>query len=249
MGRFVMIINNNLVTNKKPEFMRSGITDLDDILGGGIPMGYSILLSADPGAGKTTLATQISSYVSDTHKVLFVSNEESSDAIASRIDRLGGGNIDILASIDLYGDDLINIIKEGNYNLVIIDSIQSLKDHSTKAYSRGALEALKKLSHESRTTRQFSMIGISQVTKSGDVRGSKEIPHLFDVLVRILRVSDDVREIDIYKNRFGIESSFYQFMTAGGFSSYKNIELTESDALQLLAISQATSKRPWWRIF
>ncbi len=103
-----------------------GIEEMDRVLGGGLTKGSSILLGGDPGIGKTTLSFAVASRMVDLGMdVLYVSGEESRKQLAGRKKRLGlKSSFSLLATSRL--DDITDAVKEGNYQLVIIDSIQSI---------------------------------------------------------------------------------------------------------------------------
>ena len=74
---------------EKFERVKSGISEFDTVLGGGIVPGSLVLLGGDPGIGKSTLLTQVSAHLAQTQKVLYVSAEESCAQVKMRCDRLG----------------------------------------------------------------------------------------------------------------------------------------------------------------
>ena len=105
----------------------TGFVELDQILGGGIVDGSSILLFGDPGIGKSTLLLQIASFVSGNNKpVLYVSGEESSHQIRSRSERLKSTNDSLYYIGSTNITTIIENIEKVEPALVVIDSIQTM---------------------------------------------------------------------------------------------------------------------------
>ena len=103
-----------------------GIEEMDRVLGGGLTCGSAILLGGDPGIGKTTLCFEIASKMVELgHSVLYVSGEESLRQLSARRKRLMLGNPFPMLTTNRM-EDILDALNEHNYNLVIIDSIQSV---------------------------------------------------------------------------------------------------------------------------
>ena len=105
---------------------KTGLGELDRVMGGGIVKGSLVLLGGDPGIGKSTLLLQICQYIGSGLKVLYVSGEESVKQIKLRALRLkvSSENLFIAAETDL--STIINLIMTGKPDIVIIDSIQTM---------------------------------------------------------------------------------------------------------------------------
>jgi DNA repair protein RadA/Sms len=105
--------------------------ELDTVLGGGLSAGSLVLLSGEPGIGKSTLALQMSEwYGSRNQQVLYISGEEHIGQISARAVRLGvkNKNISILTESDF--DSIFATIQLSNANIVIIDSLSVLSSSS-----------------------------------------------------------------------------------------------------------------------
>ena len=127
-GRILDVQNlNEIISEKKQERISSGIKDLDTVLGGGILPAGVLLIAGQPGIGKSTLLMQISSFIASSRPVLYVSGEESAEQVALRAQRLGAsGSNKLKFASSTSADDISATIREGNFDLVIIDSIQTL---------------------------------------------------------------------------------------------------------------------------
>ena len=104
----------------------TGIGELDRVLGGGLVKGSIVLLSGDPGIGKSTILLQICGRMADNYNILYVSGEESARQIKLRAERLGvtGGSILLMSETDVQG--ICEYIRVSRPDLVIIDSIQTM---------------------------------------------------------------------------------------------------------------------------
>ena len=104
----------------------TGIGELDRVLGGGIVKGSVVLLSGDPGIGKSTILLQICNALQENLNVLYVSGEESAMQIKMRAERLGvySDNVSIMTETDVIS--VCEYIKSAKPDLVMIDSIQTM---------------------------------------------------------------------------------------------------------------------------
>src|SRR5665213_1645783 len=111
--------------SKQPR-IDTGMPEVNQVLGGGMVPGSVMLLSGDPGIGKSTLVLQLAALLSTTRPVLYVSGEESASQIKLRADRLGVGDssLELLTETDV--DSIVATVEAGDYGLVIIDSIQTM---------------------------------------------------------------------------------------------------------------------------
>jgi DNA repair protein RadA/Sms len=181
----------------------TGIGEFDRVLGGGIVPGSLILLSGEPGIGKSTLLLQAAAAVPDA---LYVSGEESSEQIATRFRRLGltAPSLTFMAETDLA--TIAATIEERKPALAIIDSIQTTAsaeiDSDTGGVSqiRGVTAALMELAKRT----GIPVLIVGQVTKDGGVAGPKTLEHLVDVVVSFEGDrSSSYRLLRTTKNRFG----------------------------------------------
>lgn len=184
----------------------TGIGELDRVLGGGIVDGSLVLLSGEPGIGKSTLAAMVASAFGTTSPILYASGEESAPQLSGRLKRLG---VD-LTSVAYVGstsvERIAKTLEKEHPPLVIIDSVQTLTSTELDVAAGGAtlvryatnvlLETAKKTG--------VPILLIGQVTKDGSVAGPKTLEHLVDVvLVLEGNAGHMTRLLRAEKNRFG----------------------------------------------
>ena len=111
-----------------PEFIRTqtGLGELDRVLGGGLVNSSVVLLSGEPGIGKSTLLLQISDSLGKSRKVLYVSGEESYGQLKLRAGRLGiaGHNLFILTETNI--ENIMAQVDKIAPEVIIVDSIQTI---------------------------------------------------------------------------------------------------------------------------
>lgn len=189
----------------------TGIGELDRVLGGGFVLGMTVLLSGEPGIGKSTLLLQINRAKKTTpHRsssaILYIAGEESPQQIKIRAERLGidGEEMDVLAQTDV---DLINeVLDRQEASLVIVDSIQTLatSDLTGPAGSIGQVRECAARLATSCKSRGTPLVLVGHVTKDGSVAGPKTLEHIVDT---VLSLDGDhlsnLRLLTVTKNRFG----------------------------------------------
>ncbi len=186
--------------------MKLGVTELDELLGGGIVPGSVVLLSGDPGVGKSTLALQIAMSVAKSQRVLYVSGEETAAQIRLRADRLNAvaSNIDLLA--DNSTDAAAQLIGTGDYGLVLVDSIQTMASEAVSSASGtvSQITAGAQLMLREAKKSQTALLIIGHVTKEGNIAGPKILEHLVDVVLYFEGERfGGFKVLKSMKNRFG----------------------------------------------
>lgn len=187
--------------------MSTGIADLDTVLGGGVLPAGVMLLAGQPGIGKSTLLLQIAAHIAEDHAVLYASGEESASQVKLRAARLGaeaGDDLQFVASTS--ADDITATIRSGKYNVVIIDSIQTLSlDEITSA--PGTVSQITNSSNviiRAAKESGAAVIFVGHVTKEGSIAGPKVLEHLVDV---VLQFEGDryggFKVVRAVKNRYG----------------------------------------------
>lgn len=187
--------------------MRTGIADVDVVLGGGIVAGSVNLIAGQPGIGKSTLLLQLASLVAREHSVLYVSGEESEHQVGMRAQRLGvAGTERLQLATTNMAEDVAATVAGGAYDFVVVDSIQTMTVQAVAAApgsvsqitnSTAVLVAAAKASNT-------AMFVVGHVTKEGSIAGPKVLEHIVDV---VLQLEGDAyggfKVLRAIKNRFG----------------------------------------------
>lgn len=211
----------------------SGISEFDNVLGGGIVNGSLILLGGDPGIGKSTLLTQIAAHLSSTDKVLYFSAEESCSQVKMRAERLGlnGENLYLVNETCIDG---IETELDG-VKYCIIDSIQAVytEELSSAAGSVGQVrECAVKLMRIAKS-KGITFFIIGHVTKEGALAGPKVLEHIMDTVLYFEGENqENFRILRAVKNRFGNVAEVGVFeMTDSGIiavTDYSGVFLSEN---------------------
>ncbi len=209
------------------ERMRTGINEWDRVMGGGIVPGSLMILTGDPGIGKSTLLLHVAYALSVNHVVFYFSSEESLEQIKLRTERLNCSSSKVLFSDQADLDVLIQTCQQQKPALVIIDSIQNcfLTETDTSAGSVGQLkEAAFKLMRLSKDY-GIAVLTCGHITKEGVMAGPKTLEHVVDA-VFYLQGEDrwQTRILRSVKNRFGTNSELGFFeMNEQGLVEVPNI--------------------------
>ncbi len=199
----------------KERFFRraTGIGELDRALGGGIVEGSVSLLSGEPGIGKSTLLLQLCKALSDW-KILYVSGEESARQIAQRAARLNIENDNLFLFCETDLEKVLAEASAGDYNLVLVDSIQTLCDNTLSSAPGGAAQVKQSTSALISLTKQseFATILVGHVNKDGVIAGPKLLEHMVDVVLYFEGDrTQSCRIIRTIKNRYGATSEIGLF--------------------------------------
>jgi len=182
-------------------------SELNAVLGGWIVQWSIILLSGEPGIGKSTLSLQLGNWIHED--IIYISGEETQGQISSRAERLDieGKNIKILAENNI--ENVISTLKKNETKLVILDSISVMysSEISGTAGSISQVRAITEMVVEYGKTTNTTFIIIGHVTKDGSLAGPKTLEHMVDtVLYFEWDKFDNLRILRCLKNRFGSSS-------------------------------------------
>ncbi len=175
------------VAKQREERLVSGIAEVDDVLGGGVVPGSVTLLAGQPGIGKSTLLMQFAHALSASAKVLYVSGEESAHQVASRASRLKAGGNSLQLATSTSADDIAATIASGEYQLVVIDSIQTLSV-SAIASAAGSVSQITnstQLLTAAAKQADTALLIVGHVTKEGSIAGPKVLEHVVDVVLQL----------------------------------------------------------------
>lgn len=185
---------------------KTGLSELDRVLGGGIVRGSLILVSGEPGIGKSTILLQICGHLGQTLKILYVSGEESGRQIKLRADRLGvsSENLYILTETDI--QSVAEQMRTSAPDLVMIDSIQTMNDTDLSS-SPGSVSQVRECTGvvmRAAKDLEIPVILVGHVNKDGAIAGPKVLEHIVDA---VLYFEGDrqmsYRILRAVKNRYG----------------------------------------------
>jgi DNA repair protein RadA/Sms len=207
-----------------------GVTEIDELLAGGLTKGQVIMLAGQPGCGKSTLVTQISKALSiQGNKVLYVSGEESLPQIRSRADRLNAVNDNIICA-EAVG--LEQIIQTANYYkpvFMVVDSLQMIHSAMLKQAPSSPTQmrfCLDKLIDYAKTN-GIIMLVIGHSTKTGIIAGLLALQHMVDTVLFMTTDITNVRKLQVYKNRYGEANVATELtMDTSGFREFNHIKPT-----------------------
>ncbi|MBQ7740737.1 MAG: DNA repair protein RadA [Eubacterium sp.] len=209
--------------------LATGISEFDRVLGGGIVEGSLILISGDPGIGKSTILLQICQFLGQNKKVLYVSGEESERQIKLRANRLGvtTDNLYVLAQTDVA--IIVETIKVEKPDIVIIDSIQTmlLDDVASSAGSVTQVRESTNIFMHLAKSLAIPIFVVGHVTKEGAIAGPKVLEHIVDTVLYFEGERNySYRILRSVKNRFGSTNEIGVFeMTQEGLKEVENPSL------------------------
>lgn len=204
-----------------------GIGELDRVLGNGIVPGSLVLLTGEPGIGKSTLTLQIANCLTEKgKKVLYISGEESEEQISIRAKRLNlpCKNLQLLSETNL--ETIIATANEAKADFLIVDSIQVVSSQAIPG-GPGSVSQVRLCTEailEFAKPKRLSVLLIGHVTKDGTLAGPRVLEHLVDVVLYLEGSrTHDFRILRGVKNRFGSISEVGIFeMAEKGLTEVKN---------------------------
>ena len=185
---------------------KTGISELDRVLGGGLVKGSIVLLGGEPGIGKSTLLLQICQYLGKSRDILYVSGEESVRLIKLRAQRLGvdSENLYLLAESD--AQSICETISQNKPDIVIIDSIQTMSIHEINS-TPGSITQVREctgLFMRTAKSEEIPFFIVGHVNKDGAIAGPKVMEHIVDAVLYFEGERNlSYRMLRAAKNRFG----------------------------------------------
>lgn len=211
-----------------PDFIRTetGLGELDRVLGGGLVNSSVVLLSGEPGIGKSTLLLQISDSLGKKRKVLYVSGEESYGQLKLRAQRLGitGTNLFVLTETNI--ENINKQIDKVAPEAIIVDSIQTIFTEKVSS-APGSINQVKECALsfiEKAKSKGISVILVGHVNKEGSIAGPKLLEHMVDAVLYFEGERQQTyRIIRAIKNRYGPTNEIGVFeMTDNGLEQVEN---------------------------
>jgi len=223
--------NGNFTSDTR---MSTGYVEVDRVLGSGLIPGEVVLISGEPGIGKSTLLMQIVLKFSDK-KILYVCGEESPGQLNSRLVRLSNSKSsskigqNFMVTEDICVENIVALIEKENFDLIVVDSIQSISSMQSRSYP-GSISQVRicgaMLTHVAKIKR-IPMFIVGQINKGGDIAGPKVLEHIVDCVLYL--EGDQFNQYRILrgmKNRFGSTNEIGVFeMTGNGLQEVGNPSL------------------------
>ncbi len=185
---------------------KTGVGELDRVLGGGIVAGSVMLLSGDPGIGKSTLLLQICQYLCGSLKILYVSGEESARQLKLRANRLGvdSDNLYISATTDV--ENVLETVRKLSPDVVMIDSIQTM-NLSALTSSAGSVTQIRECTQVLigiAKSAEIPVFIVGHVNKDEAIAGPKLLEHMVDAVLYFEgERHQNYRILRAVKNRYG----------------------------------------------
>ena len=219
----------NEIENDASVRYSTGMNELDRVLGGGIVKGSLVLLSGDPGIGKSTLLLQICKTLNDKLNILYISGEESAHQIKLRAERLGVSNtrLSIMCEIDVLA--ITEYIRQNKPDLVFVDSVQTM-DYAEVNSSPGSVTQVRESANVfMRTAKSLGIpiVLVGHVNKDGNIAGPKVLEHIVDAVLYFEGNRNfSYRILRAVKNRYGSTNEIGVFeMRDRGLAEVENPSL------------------------
>ena len=206
--------------------MNTGIEELNRSLGGGIVSGSAILVSGEPGIGKSTLMLQLSDLVAGEKPVLYISGEESVRQLRLRAERLRLSNKERIEVVSANAIDSLKVSGIDKYSMVVVDSLQTIRMSSVPSLPGSVVQVREcaNLLVSLAKSSDIPFLMVSHITKGGQIAGPKLVEHLVDTVLYFESSKTGYRFLRTVKNRFGPSDEIAVFeMTSEGLREVSDI--------------------------
>ena len=204
----------------------TGISELNRVLGGGLVKGSLVLISGDPGIGKSTLLLQTTQSLGSDKSVLYISGEESSHQIKLRAERVKVDCENLLVLCQTDAEAICEYIRSNSPDAVIIDSIQTMAISEINSLPGSITQVRECANLFMRLSKSLNipLIIVGHVNKDGNIAGPKVLEHIVDcVLYFEGEKNNSFRILRAVKNRFGSTNEIGVFeMRNNGLIEVKN---------------------------
>ena len=200
------------------ERIETNDSDLTRVLGGGIVQGSLILISGEPGIGKSTLILQLS--ISTKRKVLYISGEESQQQIKLRADRISKIQTECYILTETNLESILKSVESLMPEIIVVDSIQTIQTNSIENIQGSTPQIKECTSTLIKLAKQtgIPIFVIGHITKDGNIAGPKVLEHMVDVVLNFEGDKNNLfRILRSKKNRFGSTSEIgiYEMLDRG----------------------------------
>ncbi|KTD48551.1 DNA repair protein RadA [Legionella rubrilucens] len=206
--------------------MDCGLSELNRVLGGGLVDGSVVLIGGDPGIGKSTLLIQTLANLSQEHKVLYVTGEESLQQVAMRARRLQLPLAGLRLLAETQVETIIDHARKETPRILVVDSVQTIFTDSITSAPGGVSQVRESAAQLVRFAKMTNtaVFLVGHVTKEGALAGPRVLEHMVDTVLYFEGQSDSrFRVIRAIKNRFGAVNELGIFaMTDRGLKEVAN---------------------------
>ena len=187
--------------------VRTGIGELDRVLGDGLVPGAVVLLGGEPGVGKSTLLLEVAArWAATGRRTLYVTAEESAAQVRLRADRTGALHDELFLAAESDLGVVLGHVEEHSPSLLVLDSVQTVQAQGTEGVAGGVAQVREVTNALVRTAKRRGMavLIIGHVTKDGALAGPRTLEHLVDVVLSFEgERHGGFRMVRATKNRYG----------------------------------------------
>ena len=226
LAKTAVALHLNEIVYKQEHRIKTGISELDNVLGGGIVKGSVSLISGDPGIGKSTILLQICKSIDENLSVLYISGEESAIQLKLRANRLEVKNKNLKIMAETNVEAVCEYIKSTKPDLVMIDSIQTMRIEELTS-SFGSIVQTRESANLLLSVGKaldIPIVIVGHVNKGGEIAGPKVLEHIVDTVLYFEGDHNQAyRILRAVKNRYGSTNKIGVFeMTDKGLVQVDN---------------------------
>lgn len=214
------------IRQDREERITTGSGELDRVLGGGIVKGSLVLISGEPGIGKSTLLLQTCQNLCKERSVLYVTGEESLTQIKMRADRLSVDRSSLYILPETNMDSIMAQIENTHPDFVFVDSIQTMysEDIGSVPGSVGQVRECTVRLMQFAKNSGVPVVLVGHINKDGNIAGPKILEHMVDTVLTFEgERHNSYRMLRASKNRFGSTNEIGVFeMTGDGLIDIPN---------------------------
>jgi len=206
--------------------VKTGLSELDRVLGGGLVEGSVVLIGGDPGIGKSTLLLQALASGIQSQQALYVTGEESLQQVSIRAQRLGVEKMQLKLLAETQVESIIALASQEKPKVMVIDSVQTIFSEVIQSAPGSVSQVRESAAQLVRFAKQsgISLYLVGHVNKDGAIAGPRVLEHMVDTVLYFEGEKDSrFRIIRAIKNRFGAVNELGIFgMTDKGLKAVSN---------------------------